>query len=234
MCPLKHTDVKAKVSGFVSRVTVTQVFENPSKEHIEAIYIFPLPQNSAVDSMTMKIGKRTIRGIIKEKEEARKIYEAAKKQGKAAALLDQERPNIFTQSVANIPPGESIKVEISYVETLSYNDGVYEFVFPMVVGPRFMPGEATGKKGTGWSPDTTEVPDASKISPNVAPKGTRAGHDISVKVYVDAGVPIKKIRSVLHKVHVEHSKTSKIAVVTLDQQDNIPNKDFILQFETRR
>ena len=232
MCPLKHTDVKAKVSGFISRVTVTQVFENPSKDHVEAVYVFPLPQNSAVDSMTMKIGKRTIRGIIKEKEEARKIYEAAKKQGKAAALLDQERPNIFTQSVANIPPGESIRVEISYVETLSYNDGIYEFVFPMVVGPRFMPGKVAGKKGTGWSPDTTEVPDASKISPPVAPKGTRAGHDISVKVYIDAGVPIRKVRSVLHKVHVKHSKTSKFAVVTLDQQDNIPNKDFILQFET--
>ena len=232
LCPLKHTDVKADISGFVSRVTVTQVFSNPFKDHIEAVYVFPLPQNSAVDSMTMKIGKRTIKGVIKEKEEARKIYEDAKKQGKTAALLDQNRPNIFTQSVANIGPGEEVIIDISYVETLAYNDGIYEFVFPMVVGPRYMPGAPSGKQGTGWSPDTTQVPDASKISPPVAPKGTRAGHDITVSVNIDAGVPIKAIRSVLHKVNVKHAGSSKNAVITLSQQDNIPNKDFILQFET--
>ncbi len=232
LCPLKHTDVKADVSGFVSRVTVMQVFSNPFKDHIEAVYVFPLPQNAAVDSMTMKIGKRTIKGVIKEKEEARKIYEDAKKQGKTAALLDQERPNIFTQSVANIGPGEEVIIDISYVETLSYNDGIYEFVFPMVVGPRYMPGAPAGKKGTGWSPDTTQVPDASKISPPVAPKGTRAGHDISVSVHINAGVPIRNISSVLHKVDVKHAGSSSTADITLLKQDNIPNKDFILQFET--
>ncbi len=232
LCPLKHTDVKADVSGFVSRVTVMQVFSNPFKDHIEAVYVFPLPQNAAVDSMTMKIGKRTIKGVIKEKEEARKIYEDAKKQGKTAALLDQDRPNIFTQSVANIGPGEEVIIDISYVETLSYNDGIYEFVFPMVVGPRYMPGAPAGKQGTGWSPDTSQVPDASKISPPVAPKGTRAGHDITVSVHIDAGVPIRNIRSVLHKVNVKHAGSSSIADIALSNQDTIPNKDFILQFET--
>src|SRR5919206_5047447 len=94
MCPLKHTDVKADISGFISRVVVTQQFENPFKEKIEAVYTFPLPQNAAVDDMTMIVGERTIRGKILPREEAEIVYEAAKAAGKTASLLDQERPNI--------------------------------------------------------------------------------------------------------------------------------------------
>src|SRR2546430_10381649 len=134
VCPLKHTDVKVEISGFLSRVNVTQEFENPFKEKIEAVYVFPLPQNAAVDDMTMVVGERTVRGKILRREEAQAVYEAAKSNGQVASLLDQERPNIFTQSVANILPGEQIKITISYVETLKYAEGSYEFVFPMVVG----------------------------------------------------------------------------------------------------
>ena len=164
-CPLKHTDVKAEISGFLSRVDVTQEFENNFTEKIEAVYVFPLPNNAAVDDMTMRIGERTVKGKIMKREEAREVYEAAKSNGQIASLLDQERPNIFTQSVANILPGEKILIEITYVETLKYDGGSYEFVFPMVVGPRYNPGNATGKTGGGFSPDTTQVPDASKITP---------------------------------------------------------------------
>src|SRR5688572_6562270 len=148
VCPLKHTNVKAEISGFISRVVVTQEFENPFKEKIEAVYTFPLPQNAAVDDMTMLVGDRTVRGRVLRREEAQAVYEAAKTGGKVASLLDQERPNIFTQSVANIMPGEQIKITISYVETLKYEDGSYEFVFPMVVGPRYVPGNATGAQST--------------------------------------------------------------------------------------
>ena len=139
-CPLKHTGVKAEITGSLGRVTVTQEFGNPFAEKIEAVYTFPLPQNAAVDDMTMLVGGRVVRGKIKRREEARAIYDAARAAGHVAGLLDQERPNIFTQSVANIMPGESVKITISYVETLKYEDGAYEFVFPMVVGPRYMPG----------------------------------------------------------------------------------------------
>src|SRR5262249_54813685 len=149
-CPLKHTDVKAEVSGFLARVVVSQEFENPFKDKIEAVYVFPLPQNSAVDDMTMRIGDRAIRGKIKRREEARAMYEDAKEAGYVASLLDQERPNIFTQSVANIMPGEKVSITISYVEQLKYADGSYEFVFPMVVGPRYIPGQPAGKQGGGW------------------------------------------------------------------------------------
>src|SRR5688500_15955496 len=105
VCPLKNTSVKTDISGFIARVRVRQEFENPYTEAIEAVYTFPLSQNGAVDDMSMTIGTRVIRGKIMKREEARQAYESAKSEGKAASLLDQERPNIFTQSVANIMPG---------------------------------------------------------------------------------------------------------------------------------
>src|SRR3989475_9441164 len=182
VCPLKHTDVKAQISGFLSRVTINQEFENPFKEKIEAIYTFPLPQNAAVDDMTMIVGDRTVRGKIMRREQAEAVYEAAKSSGQVASLLDQERPNIFTQSVANILPGEQVRITISYLETLKYADGSYEFVFPMVVGPRYVPGTPTSAQGNGFSNDTDHVPDASRITPRPASEGMRAGHDISLDV----------------------------------------------------
>ena len=195
VAPLKHTTVKAEISGFLSRVQVTQEFENPFKDKIEAVYAFPLPQNAAVDDMTMLVGSRTVKGKILRREQAQAVYEAAKNAGNVASLLDQERPNIFTQSIANIMPGEKVTVIISYVETLKYEDGSYQFVFPMVVGPRYNPGAATGQQGGGFSPDTTKVPDGSRITPPVAAKGTRAGHDISIEVALDAGVPLDEFAS---------------------------------------
>ncbi|HSB11286.1 MAG TPA: VIT and VWA domain-containing protein [Blastocatellia bacterium] len=230
LCPLKHTDVKAEISGFVSRVVVTQEFENPLKEKIEAVYTFPLPQNAAVDDMTMRVGERTVRGLIKRREEARAVYEAARAAGNVASLLDQERPNIFTQSVANIMPGEKVNVTISYVETLKYEDGSYEFVFPMVVGPRYVPGNTVGKQAGGWAPDTDQVPDASRVTPPVAPEGKRAGHDISISVALDAGVPIDTLKSTLHDVDVERPSTHS-AIVQLKKKSEIPNKDFILKYD---
>ena len=203
-CPLKQTTVKAEISGFLSRVNVTQEFENPFPEKIEAVYTFPLPQNAAVDDMTMVVGERTVRGKILRREEAQAVYDAAKSGGQVASLLDQERPNIFTQSVANILPGEKVTINISYVETLKYEDGSYEFVFPMVVGPRYMPGTpAASSKGGGMSPDTDRVPDASRISPQVVPEGMRVGHDVSIDINIDAGVPIDNLSS---KTHVQCAK----------------------------
>jgi Ca-activated chloride channel homolog len=229
-CPLRHTDVRASVSGYVSRVSVKQTFENSFKEKIEAIYTFPLPENAAVDEMIMRIGDRVIKGTIKKREEAKQIYETAKAQGHVASLLDQERTNIFTQSVANIEPGVKIEIEIKYVETLAYEAGCYTFNFPTVVGPRFIPGStATGKSGRGRLSDTDAVPDASKITPKVAAEGTRAGHDISIAVDINAGVPIRSVNSSLHEVNVKQEGSS--AHVSLVDKNTIPNKDFVLRWE---
>src|SRR5258706_13744562 len=159
--------------------------------------------------MTMRVGDRTVRGRIKRREEARAVYEAARAAGNVAGLLDQERPNIFTQSVANIMPGEKVNITISYVETLRYEDGSYEFVFPMVVAPRYIPGAPIGKQGGGWAPDTDRETDTSSITPPVARGGTRAGHDISIEVALDAGVPIDGLKSPLHDVEVARPLTAR-------------------------
>ncbi|MBN2476961.1 MAG: VWA domain-containing protein [Pirellulales bacterium] len=232
-CPLKHTDVKVDIAGFVARVTVRQQFQNPFPDKIEAVYVFPLSQDAAVDRMTMKVGDRVIQGEIKERGEARAIYESAKAQGQVASLLDQQRPNIFTQSVANIEPGEQVDITIAYSETLDWKDGEFRFDFPMVVGPRYMPGAPTGAAGTGWSPPTDQVPDANRISPPVTPEGTRAGHDISVRVELDAGLPLRRIDSKQHAVTVEYARPDRTrAVIELKQSETIPNQDFVLVYET--
>ena len=230
-CPLKHTDVKAEISGFISRVVVTQEFENPFKEKIEAVYTFPLPQNAAVDDMTMIVGQRTVRGKILPREEAQQVYESAKASGKVASLLDQERPNIFTQSVANILPGDQVKITISYVETLSYVNGAYEFVFPMVVGPRYVPGTPVGRnRGNGFAPDTDRVPDASRITPTAVSPSVRSGHDISLEVVLDAGLIIDDIDSKTHPIEIQRPDIHS-ARLRLKESATIPNKDFVLRYD---
>jgi Ca-activated chloride channel homolog len=230
-CPLQHTDVAADISGYVGRVHVRQTFRNPLDRKIEAVYTFPLPQDSAVDEMVMTVGAGRIVGKIKERQEARRVYETAKRAGHVAGLLAQERPNIFTQSVANIEPGAEVVIEISYVETLKYEEGIFEFVFPTVVGPRYMPGSSTGTDGTGSSPDTTRVPDASRISPPVVPPETRAGHDISLTVSIEGGTELFDVLSTSHPVEVQQPARGR-ATVILKEQATLPNKDFILQYRT--
>ncbi len=229
--PLKHTGVEAQIAGLVSTVVVTQEFENPYTSPIEAVYVFPLPQHAAVYGMKMVIGDRVVEGVIKRREEARELYEQAKQQGKTASLLDQERPNIFTQSVANILPGDNILVELSYFQDLDYEQGEVEFVFPTVVGPRYIPGQATGRTGEGWSDDTTRVPDASRISPPLLPPGVRSGHEIDIEVTMDTGVPFRELETPSHAIQVDRHGPSR-ATVTLAPRDRIPNKDLVLRWKT--
>lgn len=215
--PLKHTEVSAKIAGNVSRVEVVQTFENPFNTPLEAIYQFPLPDESAVDDMEIRIGDRVIKGLIKERKEAQKIYNQAKQQGKTTGLLEQERDNVFTQSLANIRPGETIEVVIRYSDSLKFAGGNYEFVFPMVVGPRYSP---NGRNSAVNSP--------------TAPPTTRAGHDIGVTVEIDAGVPIGNLRSPSHQLamqQIQPADGSPITQVQLIQEDNIPNKDLILRYQ---
>ena len=256
-CPLKHTDVKANISGFIARVTVTQTFHNPYDEKIEAVYVFPLPHTAAIDDMTMTVGDRRIVGLIKRRAEAQALYQKAIQQGKTASLLEQERPNIFTQSVGNIQPNDEVRIEISYVDVLDYDMGTYEFYFPMVVGPRYIPGTPTSKmpelpnelkgkigeseapldapvdgadpSGTGVAPDTDRVPDASRITPPVLKPGYRTAHDISLAVSLDAGVPIQDIKIINHKAAVDRVDVSG-ATAVLSPADSIPNKDFVMKY----
>ena len=226
--PLKHTNVKGQISGYIATVDVTQQFHNPYDEKIEAVYVFPLPQNAAINEFIMTIGERRIRGIIRERKEAEQIYQQAKSQGHVASLLTQERPNIFTQKVANIEPGKQIDVNIKYFNTLAYVDGWYEFVFPMVVGPRFNPPGSTDGVGTvargktGISGQKTEV---QYLKP-----GERSGHDISLAVDIDAGVTIEEVACTSHVISNSTSAQNK-RTVKLNSLVSIPNKDFVLRYK---
>lgn len=225
--PLKHTDVRASVSGYIGSVQVAQQFHNPYDTKIEAVYVFPLPHNAAVNEFIMTIGERRIRGIIRERKEAEEIYQSAKRQGYVASLLTEERPNIFTQSVANIEPGKAIDVTIKYFHTLAYVDGWYEFVFPMVVGPRFNPPGTTG--GVGAVPVGQHSASGQKTEIRHLKPTVRSGHDISLRVEVNAGVAIEEFQCPTHGVSHE-SPSSHQLVVTLSPTDNLPNKDFVLRY----
>ena len=213
-CPLEHTDVHATVAGFVARVEVTQTFRSTFAEPVEAVYTFPLSDRGAVDAMTMRIGDRTIEGQIRRREDARREYEQAKAAGKTASLLDEERPNVFTQRVANLMPGATVEIRIAYVEPLEFEAGTFSLVVPTVVGPRFSP------------PGTR---DADAVTPPVTAQGTRAGHDLSITVDVDAAVPIRDVASALHAVDVARPAPER-ARVTLRDQREIPNRDFVLRW----
>ncbi|HEX8522971.1 MAG TPA: VIT domain-containing protein [Tepidisphaeraceae bacterium] len=225
--PLKHTDVKASIAGYIATVDVTQQYHNPFSEKIEAVYVFPLPANAAVNDFLMTIGTRKIRGIIRERAEAEKIYREARSQGHVASLLTQERPNIFTQSVANIEPGKEIDINIKYFHTLSYADGWYEYHFPMVVGPRFNPPETPDP----ITPKALESPVGTPGTqiPYLKP-AERTGHDISLALHVDAGVAIEDLQSINHRVESKRNSATS-ADIKLASDDSIPNKDFVLRYK---
>ena len=224
--PLEHTTVDAAIAGYIGTVRVKQRFANPFDTKIEAVYLFPLPEKAAVSEFLMMIGDRTIRGILREKEEAEAIYRQARDRGYRASLLVQRRPNIFEQKVANIEPGAAIDVDITYFHTLAYRDGWYSFVFPTVVGPRYNPAgspdpiAALPRGGRTASPETTGV---EYLAPT-----ERSGHDLGITVRLDPGVPIEELKST-HEIQVERGE-SGTATVRLADATTIPNRDFVLDF----
>src|SRR5262245_51244467 len=166
--PLEKVDLRAKVAGQVAEVKILQTFHNPYQEALEAVYIFPISGGSAVSNFQMKIGSRTLRGVIEERAEARRQYQKALEEGKRAGLLEQERDDVFTIQVGNLPPNEEVTVEITYSERLPFfENGNTELRLPLVVAPRYIPGNTLDEcsVGDGIEDDTDIVPDASKISP---------------------------------------------------------------------
>ncbi len=230
--PALDTDVVIRVTGMVARARVRQRFANAASDCVEAIYIFPLPENAAVDRMRLTIGQRVIEGEIREREEAKKVYEQAKSEGRKASLLEQERPNVFTVSVASIGPNEDVEIEIEYQETLRYDGGRFDLRFPLVVAPRYIPGETVlaGRSGTGWAPDTDRVCDASRVTPPVMKPGDTRLNPVRLRVDLSPGARLRKLESVTHAVKsVPLAEASY--VVTLADEALVADRDFELHWE---
>jgi len=232
--PTVATDVHMRITGMISRVSVTQRFENPSDEWVEGVYVFPLPEGAAVDRIRMRIGERIIEGRVKEKAEARRIYEKAKQSGKRTALMSQERPNIFTNSVANIGPKEAISVEIEYQESLRYRSGRFSVRFPMVVAPRYIPGKPVHTEdsvarfdGTGWAPDTDQVADASRITPPVPHPSKGSINPVTMSIDLDAGFPLARLESESHRIDVEE-RSDGTASIRFASGNAPADRDFVL------
>ena len=195
LCPLKHTDVKAEISGFLSRVTVTQEFENPFKEKIEAVYTFPLPQNAAVDDMTMLVGDRTVRGKIKRREEARRSTKPRAATARSRACSIRSGPTSSRSRSPTSCRARRSRSTISYVETLKYEDGSYEFVVPDGRRPALHSGQRRpASRAAAGRPTPTKCPTPRASRRHVAPPGTRAGHDISRRSLARRGCADRRAR----------------------------------------
>jgi Ca-activated chloride channel homolog len=229
LAPALATDVTFHVSGVVARARVRQLFRNDTDAWVEGIYAFPLPESAAVDHLRMRIGRVLIEGQIRERAEARAEYRKARDSGRKASLLEQERPNIFTTSVANLGPGEELSVEIEFQQTLAFDAGEERLRFPLVIGPRYVPGRPTGAppRGAGWSPDTDEVEDASRITPPVLPPTAALRNPVRIEVDLDAGFPIAELRSRYHEMEAERRGEGSYRVTLRDE--TVPaDRDFEL------
>jgi Ca-activated chloride channel family protein len=210
--PVLETDVEIAVTGVLARAAVRQRFSNPGDTWAEGIYVFPLPDDAAVDHMRIYTESRVIEGRIREKQEARETYERAKQEGRHASLVEQERPNVFTTTVANIRPGSEISVEIEYQQSVQLDRGEFSLRFPTVVGPRYVPGHpesessdaaATGTTGAGWALDSDRVPDASRVTPPVRRPERGPINPVRIRVDLAPGFEIDRLESPYHPIRVE-------------------------------
>jgi Ca-activated chloride channel family protein len=214
--PLKATKVNATIAGVIADVTVEQTYANTGKAPIEALYVFPASTRAAVHGVEMRIGSRVIKAKIQEKKQARATYEKAKSENKTASLLEEERPNVFQMSVANILPGDEVHVTLHYSEKLASTDRVYEFNFPAVVGPRYSNKGAQTEK---W------------VQNPFLAEGTKSPATFAVSVNVNAGMPLQSLKSPSHDTARVEFANKESAKVTLDAANDTGNRDFVLRYQ---
>jgi Ca-activated chloride channel family protein len=227
------TDMKVTVSGPLARITVTQAFLNTSRSWVEATYLFPMPTDSAVDSLKMVVGDRIIIGEIQPRAEARATYEKARDEGKTVSLMEQQRPNMFTTKVANVGPGETVMISIEYQVAVELNDDRYGLHLPLVVAPRYVPPHTVlveGPEGPQFIPeglDDAEAVTAPLISPQQA--ATREPAPLSISVQLNPGFALSQVSSPSHKVIVSPAQDDKTGpLVTLNESEGAGNRDFEL------
>ncbi len=219
--PLKSTSAEVNIAGVIANVTIRQVYKNEGKNTLEAVYVFPASTRAAVHDMKMKIGEREIIAVVQERQKARQQYEQAKSEGKTATLLEQQRPNVFQMNVANILPGDVIEVELSYTELLIPENGVYEFVYPTVVGPRYSNQTAESAPDEGW------------VANPYLKEGEAPNYAFNMKASISAGLPLHDVRSPSHQIDVKYSD-AQTASITLKNTDKFEgNRDFILQYRLK-
>lgn len=217
--PLKATRVDVSIVGVIADVTVRQIYSNMGSDPINGTYIFPGSTTAAVHGMKMTIGERIIKAKINRKEEARKIFEAAKNQGKNASLLEQKRPNVFSMEVANIMPGDTIEIDLEYTELLIPENGTYEFVYPTVVGPRY----------STLTPENAPKSEHWVQNPYLK-KGSDPRTEFAISVSLAAGMPIQEISSITHDLDVNFTKESQAVIALVDQHEFGGDRDFILHY----
>ena len=233
--PLLATEVEIEVTGPVARTRVRQHYLNPSKSWIEGVYIFPLADKSAVDVLRMRIGDRLVEGVIKERAQARKIYEAAKAKGKRAALVESHRPNVFMSNVANIGPGENITIEIAYQKTIPIRDGEFRLRFPMVVGPRYFPkGQAGLVLAGGAAKAKAEAAAAAKDKENmtspVIPPESGQINPLTIMVRINGAGDASALKSHHHPVNIARAEDGT-RVVKLANGPVPADRDFELTWQ---
>ncbi|HKH74984.1 MAG TPA: VIT domain-containing protein [Vicinamibacterales bacterium] len=217
--PLKDTRVDVAITGVIADVTVRQVYENRGQRPLHARYVFPASTRAAVSGMTMTISDVRIVAKIKEREQAKTEFEAAKKDGKSASLLEQSRPNVFTMNVANVMPGDTILVELRYTELLVPTDGAYEFVYPTVVGPRY-----------SEKPESTAKPEDLFVNTSYTRQGAPPKSEFHLAGVISTGVPFQELTSTTHQITVRTSGPGRAELQLADAEHLGGNRDFILRY----
>ena len=217
--PLKDTRVDVAITGVIADVTVRQVYENRGQRPLHARYVFPASTRAAVSGMTMTIGEVRIVAKIKEREQAKTEFEAAKKDGKSASLLEQSRPNVFTMNVANVMPGDTILVELKYTELLVPTDGMYEFVYPTVVGPRY-----------SEKSESTARPEDRFVKTAYTRQGVAPKSEFHLAGVISTGVPFQELVSPTHQMTVRTSGPGRAEIQLVDAERLSGNRDFILRY----
>ncbi|MCK4661787.1 MAG: TonB family protein [Bacteroidales bacterium] len=217
--PLKSTSANVNIAGVIADVVITQEYKNEGKNPIEAIYIFPASTRAAIYGLKMTIGERIIIAKIEEKEKARQDYEQAKNDGKSASLLEQKRPNVFQMNVANIMPEDIIKVEISYTELLIPEEGIYEFVYPTVVGPRY-----------SNQPELLASNEEAWVSNPYTHEGELPLYTFDISLNIKAGLALNDVRCISHNIDVVYNGSSEASVSLKNQNSFEGNRDFVLQY----
>ncbi len=230
VAPKVETEVAIEVTGMIARTRLSQVFHNPGSEFVEGVYVFPLPEKAAVDHLWMRIGERVIEGQVKEKEEARRTYDKARSEGRKAALVEQQRPNLFTNAVAHIGPNENVRVTIEYQQTLAYEKGEYRLRFPLAVTPRYVPAQARDAM-----PDVPKALEAGEFDgpvqePSYASDGCGGlTNAVDIAVTIDSGLPIANVQSSYHEVFVQKEAGHRTAVYLSKEQEEA-DRDFELKW----